>query len=862
MLLVRASLGQTEVDLNDLCSDTEEYVGVTVELKGRPVTFVSAYVRPQGRCDPKTIVDICTQIKGEAVIAGDFNSHNETWGDKKTDARGRALQSTLDGLALRNITSGEQTFVRPGEEGSVIDLTFITRGLRLTDRPEKDSRGSDHLPIIIGKPPKVSLKTCHLVDWKEYRGQLDKLVDSGAPLALENIAEALKKTTRMVQIPITRPNPDMHWLRLRAQRRRAQRRSWRTNKPEDIQEYKRLDAKFRRHGKKLAKRHRRKKSMADGENACRTSAPKTANTWSGPSERSDSAAGDRTTRTPLHKAPPDWSTRRDPSAPSMKAMDAPFTLHELRHAIDACPRKRSSPGPDGVTNQAIRNLDESCHDSLLDYMNKVWSNALSDCFSGFRRHRSTAVSVADLTTTMEEAKERGWSTATVFLDVTKAFNALPHDTIFTALQNLRITGRPLSYIRAFLTERTLRVLGARSRFLVNMAVYADDAALWATSPPNCRQEMVKEFQRALTNTVHRLHELGLDISAEKTTALPAVDAVLQKMRTRTNTLRALGGTTWGTSQAMMLAMYKGLVVSCPTYALPLVTLNSTQQENLEKAQRVALRICLGTPRSASSHKTLVEAGVATICATLQKRTLGHLIRMKNGRSTGSLIMKIAQRTESGLGRALCQLGDIAGTAAAQADLPPLQERPQPMDFDLHIPGLRSRRTATAVTLRTLALSHIEDQYHGWAQVFTDGSVRPTDGSSTAAAAFEAAGVGLSARLTHHATCTTTELAAILLALKAVQKGSTRVGKWVILCDSQAALSMLDNLERAPPLARRIAAEAMALEQLGHQFRRKDGTRRPPGPPTSTHEQGNGGCLPPTSDGQRPHPRMDKQDESL
>ncbi|KAM7305321.1 hypothetical protein ISCGN_015218 [Ixodes scapularis] len=171
------------------------------------------------------------------------------------------------------------------------------------------------------------------------------------------------------------------------------------------------------------------------------------------------------TRLLVGPAPQHWSTRRDPSAPSMKAMDAPFTLHELRHATDACPRQSSSPGPDGVTNQAIRNLDESCHDSLLDYMNKVWSSAeiprarreattirllksgrpaddlssyrpisltscfgkllermvlprlnyhleavdaLPDCFSGFRRQRSTADSIADLTTTMEEAKERGW----------------------------------------------------------------------------------------------------------------------------------------------------------------------------------------------------------------------------------------------------------------------------------------------------------------------------------------------------------------------------------------------------------------------------------------------------------------------
>ncbi|KAG0427384.1 hypothetical protein HPB47_025573, partial [Ixodes persulcatus] len=91
------------------------------------------------------------------------------------------------------------------------------------------------------------------------------------------------------------------------------------------------------------------------------------------------------------------------------------------------------------------------------------------------------------------------------------------------------------------------------------------------------------------------------------------------------------------------------------------------------------------------------------------------------------------------------------------------------------------------------------------------------GQKTSARALVCARATGSSRLTHHATSTTTQLAAILLALEAVQKGSTRGGKWVILCDSQAALSMLDNLERAPPLARRIAAEAMALEKLGHQF---------------------------------------------
>ncbi|KAG0440051.1 hypothetical protein HPB47_016424 [Ixodes persulcatus] len=435
-------------------------------------------------------------------------------------------------------------------------------------------------------------------------------------------------------------------------------------------------------------------------------------------------------------------------APRMRAIDAPFTLRELRHAIDTCPCKRSSPGPDVVINQAIRTLNESCHDSLFEYMNNVWSSA---------------------------EIPRAWREATT---VSLPKIVRPADELSSY--------RPISL--TFCLRKLLEQMLPRRL--------------------NCHLEAVDTLPDCFTG--FRRHRSTADSITDLAIIMPAVDAVLQKMRTRTNTLRTFGGKAWGTLQAMMLAMHRGLVVSCPTYALPLVALNSTQHENLEKAQREGLRICLGTPRSASSHKIFVEAGVATICATLQKRALRHLIKMKNGRSMGSLIVKIAQKTVSTWTRALSTRRHRGNRC--DPGRPPTTVRTSTGS------GNQAGRQQTTVILRTFALSHIEDQYHGWPQVFTDGSVRPTEGSSTAAAAFEAAGVGLSEGLTHHATSTTTDLAAILLALKTVQKGSTRGGKWVIVCDSQAAFSMLHNFDRAPPLARRIATEAMASEQLGHLFR--------------------------------------------
>lgn len=93
---------------------------------------------------------------------------------------------------------------------------------------------------------------------------------------------------------------------------------------------------------------------------------------------------------------------------------------------------------------------------------------------------------------------------------------------------------------------------------------------------------------------------------------PAATQAVRGMRQHTNILRRLCGNAWGTSQAMMLQLYPGLVLSRPLYALPLPSLLPRHLEMLERAQRVALRICLGIPRGAPSLPTLVEANAATI----------------------------------------------------------------------------------------------------------------------------------------------------------------------------------------------------------------------------------------------------------
>ncbi|KAG0415908.1 hypothetical protein HPB47_006936 [Ixodes persulcatus] len=106
---------------------------------------------------------------------------------------------------------------------------------------------------------------------------------------------------------------------------------------------------------------------------------------------------------------------------------------------------------------------------------------------------------------------------------------------------------------------------------------------------------------------------------------------------------------------------------------------------------------------------------------------------------------------------------------------------------------------------------IKRHYPGWARVYTDRSVRPSNGSSTAAVFVERADLGADERLAFHATSTTTELAAILLALRLVRYKSRRPDSWLLLSDSQGgpvSASVpshcgIPGNERADALAERV-----------------------------------------------------------
>lgn len=286
------------------------------------------------------------------------------------------------------------------------------------------------------------------------------------------------------------------------------------------------------------------------------------------------------------------------------------------------------------------------------------------------------------------------------------------------------------------------------------------------------------------------------------------------MRRHTNVLRILAGPRNGTSQPMMLRLYKSLILSRALYALPLLKLTDRQWAALEKAQRVALRICLGLPRSSPSQQTLNESGLNTVRNGAAERALRHLVRMAETSSAALLISRITARRRSQLGGHAALLHNIVGAPAAHIATPPPDEAP--LRVQLYA-GIRCpKRHLAAAALRQLAEGHCEEEFSGWLRVFTDGSVDPERRTATAAAVIPDAGSSATERLSFHASSTTAELAALRLGLELVKR-ERQPQRTVLLCDSRAALGLLRRLDKAPVLAREIAQTTRKLQGEGWEI---------------------------------------------
>lgn len=160
-----------------------EYAAVSVRVHSVDATVVSVYVRLGVVRDPSELVRVRWYRTDIVLTCGDYNARYESCGDSRTDARGEALFDVVVAMRLIALNDGRETFVRHGENGSVLDLSLASLEFRscVLWCFEPDLWGSDHLPIRLvfnqSRPSKV--RTHRVTNWDVYRQGLQDLYGYG-----------------------------------------------------------------------------------------------------------------------------------------------------------------------------------------------------------------------------------------------------------------------------------------------------------------------------------------------------------------------------------------------------------------------------------------------------------------------------------------------------------------------------------------------------------------------------------------------------------------------------------------------------------------------------------------------------------
>lgn len=326
---------------------------------------------------------------------GDFNAHHQEWGYPHQSPKGRQLwEDTHDiGLTLHTDPESPTRVGNSVSKDTSPDLTFSKNIKDLEWHNSDQNFGSDH--YIIVSILKEGLQTRRarapaVVEWDKFR-DIRRAQELGPIRNIEEWTTALKsdvkETTKTLEgdnAPEIADSRLLHmWEAKQSMERRLKNQKWNRN----------LRRRIARHNKemedntfRLCEQNWANKcdEMEGSMNLSKTwnilrhlLDPASSKTQSGirlAKARHAFVGNDdyfmkklietfvgETSRTPL----PDYG-----GAPN-EALDAPITEAEVRAEIVRL-RTKSAPGPDGVTNKMLRNLDDDSISYLTKYMQECW----------------------------------------------------------------------------------------------------------------------------------------------------------------------------------------------------------------------------------------------------------------------------------------------------------------------------------------------------------------------------------------------------------------------------------------------------------------------------------------------------------
>lgn len=498
-------------------------------------------------------------LQENTIVCGDFNSHSQSWGYEQMDRRGEELENWQDdnGLILINQPTDPPTFYsRAWHTTSTPDIALHSPGLEwnITRVVGNQLGGSDHRPVFLVVQNEVDRDSSTLcrwnykkADWMMYQHRtsiltrdlntdkdINKVVDEFSRSILQAASETIPRGARKHykpywnneleqlhnEIETTRKQAEINpcqenhnnyqhsKAKFQRAKLQARRKSWiekteSLNLERDTRKLWKLVKQLNDEGTAKNKKIILKKD----ENSLtgKQAADFLADAFSKDNDTEISTEKQQIIREKLK------NYRQEDTIPEI--MKTPLTLRELEYAISKLKMKKS-PGPDGVSNEMIKNLGATAKTKLLQIFNNSWSSgrvpqawreaimipilkpgkdstttssyrpiSLTSCMcktmeriinlrlqwylesenllvpqqAGFRQCYSTEDQATYLSQEIEDAFQEKKLVLAAWIDLKKAFDKVWKDGLMGKLRNHRIDGNMYRWVKELLHNRRARV---------------------------------------------------------------------------------------------------------------------------------------------------------------------------------------------------------------------------------------------------------------------------------------------------------------------------------------------------------------------------------------------------------------------
>ncbi len=397
-----------------------------IKSKGKSLAICNIY-HAESSLDETLLSMVRRQLPNQVLFVGDYNSHNELWGGRKTDRKGKVLESFIDEHGFVLLNDGRGTRLAPNGSTSALDLSFTTPRVAAKCTWSVDyssTLGSDHFPVTttigvhqfpqrIQSQSKFNMKKAN---WELFTTSSGAMVTAAlktddVETFYKGVKEAILKAARAA-IPISRSRSTSGKLgapwwneectTAAKNRKKAMNRIRRTRLPDDYTSYKEAKATFstvieeakaeywKSYCSGLSElstvkdvwerinlmtqkpsHHEPINLLLDESGSARTDPTEIANLMADQYERASSDSN-LTEDYLTHRAQFELEHHSIITGPAQSddAYNDPFTMEEMVHALATA--KDTSPGEDSITISMLRHLPVSSREVLLDLFNETW----------------------------------------------------------------------------------------------------------------------------------------------------------------------------------------------------------------------------------------------------------------------------------------------------------------------------------------------------------------------------------------------------------------------------------------------------------------------------------------------------------